>query len=42
MRVEVLDNDLIGSDMLGYTTIGINECLENPSKWQINKLVILY
>ena len=30
MRVEVSDDDLIGSDLLGYVNINLEPCLKNP------------
>lgn len=38
MRVEVLDDDFIGKDMIGYTNLDLVDALNNPSKWAINKV----
>lgn len=38
MRVEVLDQDLLGNDLLGYVNIDLEEALKNPSKWGLNKI----
>ena len=33
MRIEVLDDDLVGNDLLGYLNVDLHECLENQQKW---------
>ncbi|KAL4493478.1 hypothetical protein ABPG72_007486 [Tetrahymena utriculariae] len=38
MRVEVIDDDLFGSDLMGYTNVDLLEALNNPQKWAINKI----
>ncbi|EGR27332.1 hypothetical protein IMG5_197670 [Ichthyophthirius multifiliis] len=37
MRVEVLDNDLFGKDLVGYCNIDLNELLNKPGVWAINQ-----
>ena len=41
MRVEVLDDDFIGKDMIGYANIDLIDALNNPQKWSINKVYSL-
>lgn len=41
MRVEVLDDDFIGKDMIGYLNVDLIEALNNPLKWAINKIFSL-
>jgi len=38
MRVEVLDDDFIGKDMIGYLNVDLIDALNNPLKWAINKI----
>lgn len=38
MRVEVLDDDFIGKDMIGYLNVDLVESLNNPQTWAINKI----
>jgi len=30
MRIEVMDYDLVGNDLLGYATVPLDEALQNP------------
>lgn len=36
MRIEVLDDDFIGKDMIGYANINLENALNNPLTWAIN------
>ena len=37
MRVEVVDNDLVGDDFIGYANVALDKCFETPGKWAINQ-----
>lgn len=37
MRLEVFDSDLIGNDLMGYSSIDLKDVLEKPNTWGINK-----
>jgi len=38
MRIEVVDHDLLGNDLMGYHNIDLIDCLKNPQTWGINKI----
>lgn len=38
MRVEILDSDIIGNDLIGYLTVDLLKCLKTPNKWAYNEI----
>ena len=38
MRIELIDDDYFGDDLLGYLNVDLEECLNFSNEWKINKI----